>query len=125
MLGVPSLDVSRSVKPAMVENPLIGPGILRLTHSTYFKEESCRSDPYASPLLSDDMHGLPPAVVLTAEWDALRPEGDEFAVRLAESGVPVLHRVVPDTDHYFLDGDRRRARSLLDLMAGQVAARVA
>jgi len=125
MLGVPTLDVSRSIKPAMVENAMIGPGILRLAHSTYFKEESCRTNPYASPLLSDDMHGLPPAVVLTAEWDALRPEGDAYAVRLAEAGVPVMHRVVPDRDHYFLDGDRVRARSLMDMMAGQVAARVA
>jgi acetyl esterase len=125
LLGVPTLDVSRTIKPAMVENPLIGPGILRLAHSTYFKDESCRTDPYASPLLSDDMHGLAPAVVLTAEWDALRAEGDAYAGRLAAAGVPVMHRVVPDRDHYFLDGDRRRARSLLDLMAGQVAARVA
>ena len=125
LLGVPTLDVSRIIKPAMVENPLIGPGVLRLAHSTYFKDESCRADPYASPLLSDDMHGLPPAVVLTAEWDVLRPEGDAYAGRLASAGVPVMHRVVEDRDHHFLDGDRARARLLLDLMAGQVAARVA
>jgi acetyl esterase len=124
LLGVPALDV-RGVKPAVVENPRIGPAILRLAHSTYFKDESCRSDPYASPLLSDDMHGLPAAVVLTAEWDVLRPEGDAYAGRLAEAGVPVMHRVVQDRDHHFLDGDRGRARILLDLMAGQVAARVA
>ena len=100
---------------------MIGPGILRLAHSTYFKDESCRTDPYASPLLSDDMHGLPPAVVLTAEWDALRAEGDAYAVRLEAAGVPVMHRVVPDRDHYFLDGDRVRARALLDMMAEQTA----
>jgi acetyl esterase len=125
LLGVPTLDVSKSVKPAVVENPMIGPAILRLAHSTYFKNESCRTEPYASPLLSDDMHGLPPAVVLTAEWDALRAEGDAFAGRLAAAGVDVLHRVVPERDHYFLDGDRMRARALLDMMAGEVTRRLA
>ena len=125
LLGVPFLDVSRSVKPAVVENPMIGPAILRLAHSTYFKDETCRKDPYASPLLSEDMHGLPPAVVLTGEWDALRAEGDAFAEHLAAAGVDVLHRVVPERDHYFLAGDRVRARVLLDVMAGEVTRRLA
>jgi acetyl esterase len=125
LLGVPSLDVSRNVKPAVVENPMIGPGVLRLAHSTYFKDESRRCEPYASPMLSDDMHGLAPAVVLTAEWDALRAEGDEYAAKLAAAGVDVRHHVVPGRDHYFLDGDRTRARALLDLMAEELSIRVA
>jgi acetyl esterase len=124
LLGVPFLDV-RGVKPAVVENPRIGPAILRLTHSTYFKDESRRCEPYASPLLSDDMHGLPPAVVVTAEWDALRSEGDAYAGRLASAGVPVVHQVVPECDHYFLAGDRRRARELLDMMARETARQLA
>jgi acetyl esterase len=125
LLGVPNLDVSRAIKPAVVENPIIGPAILRLAHSTYFKDESRRCEPYASPLLSDDMHGLAPAVVVTAEWDALRGEGDAYAGRLASAGVPVLHQIVPERDHYFLDGDRQRARDLLDLMARETARRLA
>ena len=125
LLGVPSLDVSRSVKPAVVENPMIGPGILRLAHSTYFKEDWTRREPYASPLLSDDMHGLAPAVVLTAEWDALRAEGDAYAARLAACGVDVRHHVVQGSDHYFLDGEPTRARALLDLMAEELSKRVA
>jgi acetyl esterase len=124
VLGVPFLDV-RGVKPAVVENPRIGPAVLRLAHSTYFKDESHRCEPYASPLLSDDMHGLPPAVVVTAEGDALRSDGDAYAGRLASAGVPVVHEVVPECDHYFLDGDRRRARALLDLMARETARQLA
>ncbi len=125
LLGVPSLDVSQTVKPAVVENPAIGPGILRLAHSTYFKDESARRDPYASPLLSDDMHGLAPAVVLTAEWDALRAEGDAYAARLAQCGVEVRHHVEPARDHHVLEGDRTRARALLDMMAEELSKRVA
>ncbi len=124
LLGVPSLDVSTHVKPAAVAKPMIGPGVLRLVRSTYFKDESRRTEPYASPLLSDDMHGLPPAVVVTAEWDALRAEGDAYAAQLAASGIDVVHRVVPQRDHYFLDGDRVRAREVLDLLARETAHRL-
>ena len=55
--------------------------------------------------------------MVTAEYDVLRAEGDAYAARLAEAGVDVVHRVVTGRDHYFLDGDRGRARSTLDLVA--------
>ena len=67
----------------------------------YAPEHALRQNPDACPSKAADLSGLPPAVVLLAEHDVLRQEGQEYADALERAGVPVQSRVFDGQMHGF------------------------
>ncbi len=69
--------------------------------SHYLGDRSDPSDPRVSPLLAPDLSGMPPALVITAEYDPLRDQGEAYARRLREAGVSCAHIDYPGAIHGF------------------------
>ena len=67
----------------------------------YAPDRSVRTSPDASPLRAASLARLPPAVILTAEHDVLRDEGEAYARRLTEHGVRVEHKRFDGQMHGF------------------------
>jgi acetyl esterase len=81
------------------------------------------TDPYVSPLHADDLSGLPPALVVTAQVDVLRADSIGYVERLRAAGVPVVHRDYRGVPHGFVTMPRlcREADDALDLVASDMA----
>ena len=67
----------------------------------YLPDKERRKDPYAAPLNAPDLSSQPRTLVITAEFDPLRDEGEAYARRLREDGVSVELYRMPDALHGF------------------------
>jgi acetyl esterase len=70
-------------------------------YNHYLPDKADWSNPEAAPLRTADLTGLPPAIVVIAEYDALRDDGTRYAERLAEAGAEVTVLTYDDQPHGF------------------------
>lgn len=95
LLEIPALDLTFA--GASVVTYATGYGLtaraMEQFRDAYVRTPGDATHPYASPLLAPDLAGLPPAHVMVAEFDVLRDEGEAYARRLNEAGVPATLQV--------------------------------
>ena len=79
-------------------------------------------DPRVSPLFAEDLSGLAPAFIALGGFDPLRDEGEAYAARLSDAGVPVTVKMHRGMVHPFINspGLWRTSRRAIDELAGAV-----
>ena len=92
----------------------------------YLPDPADIEHPHASPFLAGDHRGLAPAIILTAEEDPLRDDGETYALALAAAGVETLVQRLPGLPHGFLFlpttiGTVRRAYGLIGALLRRYA----
>lgn len=128
MLFVPTLDLANYDESGPLTDSAreFARGLfLTAEHMNWYADQYCaswsdRSNPYASPLLADDLAGLPPAFISVAGFDPLRDEGEAYAARLRDAGNRVSLRVNEGLVHPFVNsfGIWDAARAALDEAVG-------
>jgi acetyl esterase len=94
VLEIPATDMTLS-QPSVAENAegyILSRASMEQCVGFYLASPADATNPYASPLLASDLTGLPPALVMTMEFDPLRDEGEAYGRRLQDAGVPTTIR---------------------------------
>jgi acetyl esterase/lipase len=122
-LGIPELDhrLETTSMRTFVDTPVWTRRAAVLSWQRYLGPDAGTVSPYASPAIADDLTGLPAAYVTTMEFDPLRDEGIQYALRMMEAGVSVELHSYPGTFHgsalvTTAAVSRRAQRELLDAL---------
>ncbi len=84
------------------EGYILTEDMVRQIHNWYLPNEADAASPYASPLNAENYAGLPPAYIMTAEFDPLLDDGMFYSSHLRQAGVPVTYQMYEGMLHGFL-----------------------
>lgn len=104
LLVYPVADADPDAYPSMTDNAegyLLSRADMNWFFEHYVKDLGAVGNPILCPIKATSHAGLPPALVITAEFDPLRDEGNAYAKTLADAGVAVEHRCYDGAIHGF------------------------
>ncbi len=99
---VTDISVHRASQDEFSASPALSAKQVDWFMKHYLPEGTDHRDPRVSPLLADDLTGLPPAIVAVGGFDPLRDDGLAYATSLLKSGVPVRVVEEPDNVHGYI-----------------------
>ena len=119
LLIYPAVDMADHESPSMQENSngyFLTAERMRYFGDAYLRTPQDARHPHASPLHASSLSGLPPALIMTAEFDPLRDQGRAYADALTAAGVPARYLPGPGLIHGFanLTGFVDAAARLMD-----------
>ena len=101
VLNYPVLDFVKDPYEKTGQDLLLTAKAQRFFSTCYLEDAETAKNPLASPILAESFAGLPPALVIAAEYDPLRTENEQYAEALKRAGVAVTYRLFSGCMHAF------------------------
>lgn len=125
VLNYPVLDLVTPAeeKPVLDEKRVIPTKQMIFYNNCYVIDKESAKNPLASPIMAESMKGVPPALVITAEYDSLAEEAELYAAKLTKHGIETEHKRFDGCEHAFThDGPNKEAEEAWKLIAGSLKA---
>lgn len=121
VLDYPPLDMTVDPYAQESRDAMLTPKAHIFFNECYFNTPADAHNPLVSPLLAGDLAGLPPALMIAAEYDPLRSGEERYVQRLAEAGVDVTYRMFAGCSHAFTHfGPQEAADEAWNLIAAKL-----
>lgn len=101
VLDFPAVDNAATESHQLYgESPMLSTEAMKIFNMSYFKDDNAKSE--SSPLLREDLSGLPPAFIAAGECDALRDDSIAYAKKLTDQNIPTKLIVYEGMTHNFI-----------------------
>ena len=121
ILNYPPLDLATDPDLKLKHKKAIPPRMAKLFNESYLKTMEDAENPLVSPVYAKNLEDLPPALIITAEYDSLADEADYYASQLEEAGVTVKKKRYMDAAHAFTHtGELKQAEEAWHLISDEL-----